>query len=198
VRIRATLVAFALTLTLAVTACEGEDGSTDRVKGSGYSYAVPGDWDDRTEESEEIDEFEVAGLRPDTIVMGERHDGFTTNVNVIREAGIPEAVTAREYVDAAIAALRDPSSSGFPPEVIEVIEEMKVRDLSDAGVAELAGERGATVQYTSTRAGRALRHRQIVAVRSNAAYTVTYTAPQGRFEEDIPAFEDVIDSWRWK
>jgi hypothetical protein len=200
VRIRAKLVTLALTLalTIAVTACGADDGSTDRVAGSGYSYAVPGDWDDRTDESKEEAELELAGVRPDTVVTSESRDGFATNVNVIREEGLPEGVTAGDYAHISQAGLRDPVSAGFPPEVVEVIEAMKVRDLSDAEITELAGERGATLQYASSRAGRPLRHRQLIAVRSNAAYTLTYTAPEERFEEDLPAFEEIIESWRWE
>jgi hypothetical protein len=200
VRIRAKLVALALMLALTVAAggCGGDDGSTGPVEGSGYSYAVPEDWNDRTDESEDIPELELAGFRPDTLVTGERRDGFATNVNVIREPGLPDGLTAEDYAEGSLAALRDPASSGFPPEVTEAIEEMKVRDLSAVGVTELAGERGATLQYASTRAGRALRVRQLVAVRSNAAYTLTYTAPQESFEEELPAFEAIIESWRWE
>jgi hypothetical protein len=200
VRIRAKLVALALTVALAVAvaACGGDDGSTDPVKGSGYSYAVPDDWVDRTEESEEIPELGVAGFRPDTVVTGERRDGFSANVNVIREPGLPDDVATRDYADIALAALRDPASSGFPQEVIEVIEEQDVRDLGETGGAELAGERGVTWEYTSTSAGRALRHRQLVAVRSNVAYALTYTAPQERFQEDLPAFQEIVESWRWE
>jgi hypothetical protein len=35
-------------------------------------------------------------------------------------------------------------------------------------------------------------------VRSNVAYTLTYTAPEERFEEDLPAFREIIESWRWE
>ena len=198
-RIGATLVALALTLALpaAMSACAGDAGS-DTVMGSGYSYAVPEDWNDRTEESEDVPELELAGIGPDTLVIGARHDGFATNVNVVREPGIPEGVTAGDYADIALAALRDPASSGFPPEVTEAIEEMEVRELSETGNSELAGERGATWQYGSTREGRALRVRQLVAVRSNAAYTLTYTAAQESFEDDLPAFEEIVESWRWE
>jgi hypothetical protein len=200
VPIRAKLVALALALALAVAmaACGVDGGSTDTVNGGGYSYAVPEDWDDRTEESEDVPELELAGYRPDTLVIGERREGFTTNVNVIREPGLPDDVTPGDYAEIALAALRDPASSGFPQEVIEAIEEQDVRAVSETGTTELAGERGASWQYDSTRDGRALRVRQVVAVRSNAAYTLTYTAAQESFEEDLPAFEEIVESWRWE
>jgi len=73
-----------------------------------------------------------------------------------------------------------------------------VQNLSELGSTELAGERAAALEYASTRNGRALRVRQVVAVRSNVAYSLTYTAAKGRFEEDLPGFEEIVESWRWE
>lgn len=162
------------------------------------SYALPGEWDDRTDEAEDIPELELAGFRPDTLVTAERFDGFYTNVNVIREAGLPDDFTAGRYADISIAALRDPASSGFPQEVVDAIEQQHVRALSDLGSTERAGERAAALEYASTRNGRALRVRQLVALRSNVAYSLTYTAAKGRFEEDLPGFEEILESWSWE
>jgi hypothetical protein len=173
-------------------------GGDDPVKGSGYSYALPDEWVDRTDEAEDEPAFEIAGLRPDTVATADRFEGFYTNVNVIREAGLPDGFTVGRYADISIAALRDPASSGFPPEVIDAIEQQHVQDLSDLGSTELAGERAASWEYASTRDGRALRVRQLVAVRSNVAYSLTYTAAKGRFEEDLPGFEEIVESWRWE
>jgi len=111
VGIRAKLVALALALALpgAMAACGGDDP----VKGSGYSYALPDEWVDRTDEAGEP-ALEIAGIRPDTLVRAERFEGFYTNVNVIREAGLPDGFTAGRYADISIASLRDPAASGFP------------------------------------------------------------------------------------
>ena len=152
----------------------------------------------RTDEAEDIPELELAGFRPDTLATAERFDGFYTNVNVIREAGLPDGFTAERYAGISIAALRDPASSGFPQEVIDAIERQHVRALSDLGSTELAGEQAAALEYASMRNGRALRVRQLVALRSNVAYSLTYTAAKGRFEEDLPGFEEIVESWRWE
>jgi hypothetical protein len=189
------LVILLVLLALGGSGCGGEESAT--VSGDGYSYDVPEGWADRTEESLDIPEVELAGFRPDTVVVGERHDGFSSNVNVVREPGIPEDFTAARYAQVAIGTLRDPASSGFPPEVVERIESMEIRDLTELGKPPLGGERGAAWEYASTREGRPLRARQLAAVRGNSAYTLTYTASPEGFEEGLPGFEKVIESWRW-
>ena len=191
-------MALALVLPVAVAACGGDGGSTETVEGTGYSYALPEDWDDRTDASEDVPELELGGIRADTLVTGERRDDFFANVNVIREPGLPKGFSAGDYAELVFANLRDPASSGFPPEVVEAIEDQNVRDLRELGSIQLAGEPGAAWQYAGTTAGRELRYRQLVAVRSNAAYTLTYTASRENFEEDLPAFEEIVESWQWE
>jgi hypothetical protein len=180
---------------LALAGCGGDDDE-DRVDGTGYTYAVPDGWEDASDRAEE--EIEIGGFRPDTLVLGESEDDFATNVNVIREAGIPRGVTAAQYAEVSLAGLRDPLAAGFPPEVAETLEELNPRQISDPRDAELDGEEAAAWGYTSTQDGRDVRVRQVATVMDGAGYTVTLTALPDRFDEANASFDEMVDSWRWK
>jgi hypothetical protein len=188
-------VALLAAAALALAGCGGDDDE-DRVDGTGYTYAVPEGWADASGRAEE--EIEIGGFRPDTLVLGESEDDFATNVNVIREAGIPRGVTAAQYAEVSLAGLRDPLAAGFPPEVAETLEELNPRQISDPRDAELDGEEAAAWGYTSTQDGRDVRVRQVATVMDGAGYTVTLTALPDRFDEAIASFDEMVDSWRWK
>ena len=109
---------------LALAGCGGEE--QDQVEGTGYGYAVPDGW-----EEEDGDDIEVGPFRPDSLVVGDREGGFATNVNVIREPGVPADVTAAQYAEVSLAGLRDPAGAGYPPELVETIE-----SLGPSGITE--------------------------------------------------------------
>jgi hypothetical protein len=176
---------------------DDDDEDQDRVVGKGYSYEVPEGWRDISEEAPDVPGVQVAGITPDTAVVGEREDGFATNVNVIREGGLPPGVSTSEYADITIAVLRDPAASGFPPEFVEAIERIQPRGISEPRDAELGGEEAVAWDYTSTQEGRVLRIRQVTTVFDDAGYTVTLTSLPEAEEEGVDVFEGLIDSWRW-
>jgi hypothetical protein len=167
------------------------------VDGRGYAYDVPDGWDDATDEAEDNPELDLGGIRADTLVVGEREDGFTPNVNVIREPGLPEGVGAREYAEASLIALRDPAAAGFPPEVVETLEQLRPRQITPVGDAELAGEEAATWSYRTDQEGRAMRIRQLASVKDGTGYSVTLTVTSDRFEDELGAFEEVLETWEW-
>jgi hypothetical protein len=184
-------------LALAAGGCGDDDDAEDRdrVSGRGYSYAVPEGWRDISEEAP--DELEVAGIRPDTAVVGEREDDFATNVNVIREGGLPPGVSTSEYANITIAVLRNPAASGFPPEFVEAIERIQPRGITEPREAELGGEPAVSWSYDSTQQGRELRIRQVASVVDDAGYTVTLTSLREQHEEGVDVFDELTDSWRW-
>jgi hypothetical protein len=189
------LAALALALMAASAGCGDE---VERVDGRGYSYSVPDGWEDATEEAEDSPELDLgAGIRADTLVVGDREDGFVSNVNVIREPGLPEGITAREYAEVSLTALRDPAASGFPPELVETLENLKPRRIGEIRDTELGGEDAATWDYTSNQEGRVLRIGQVAAVMDGTAYSVTLTAVSERFEEELGAFDEVLESWEF-
>jgi hypothetical protein len=181
---------------LAAAGCGGDDEDEDPVEGNGYSYSVPDGWEDVSDRAEE--ELEVGGFRPDSLVTGESEDDFATNVNVIREDGLPEGVTAAQYADVSLAGLRDPAGAGLPPEVAETIEDLNPTQISEPRDAELDGEEAVAWDYRSTQDGRDVRVRQMAAVMDGAGYTVTLTVLPARFKEGNGAFDEVLESWSWE
>jgi hypothetical protein len=180
-----------LLVVLALAGCGGEQ--QDQVEGTGYVYAVPDGW-----EEEDGDDLEVGPFRPDSLVVGGSGDGFATNVNVIREPGVPSRVTAGQYAEVSLAGLRDPARVGFPPEVVEMIENVNPRGITEPRDTELDGEEAVEWQYRSTQDGRNLRVRQMAAVMGGAGYTVTLTVLPDGFEEGSEALDEVVESWSWE
>jgi hypothetical protein len=181
---------------LLLAGCSGGDEDADPVEGTGYTYSVPDGWEDVSDKAEE--EIDVGGFRPDTLVIGESEDDFATNVNVIREDGLPNGVTAAQYADASLAGLRDPVGAGMPPEVAQAIEEGNLRQISDPRDAELDGEEAFAWDYRGTQDGREVRVQQVVAVMDGAGYTLTLTVLPDGFEDGTAALDEVVESWRWE
>jgi hypothetical protein len=180
----------------ALAGCSSGDEDAEPVEGTGYTYSVPDGWEDLSDPAEE--EIEIGGFRPDTLVVGEREDGFATNVNVIREDGLPSGVAAAQYADASLAGLRDPVGAGMPPEVAQAIEKANLRQISEPRDAELDGEEAFAWDYRGTQDGRDVRVQQVAAVMDGAGYTLTLTVLPDRFDEGGEALDQVIDSWSWK
>jgi hypothetical protein len=175
----------------------GACGEADRVDGQGYSYAVPDGWDDVSDEAQDQDELQIAGIRPDSFVIGDRDEGFSVNVNVIHEPGLPQGVSAAEYAEVSLAALRDPEAAGFPPDAVETLKRLQPRQLSQPTETKLGGRKAVTWKYASSQNGRELRHEQVAAVMDGAGYTVTLSALPGQLEDGEDALGEVVDSWEW-
>ena len=180
---------------LALAGCSGDDDA-EPVEGTGYTYSVPDGWEDVSGPAEE--EIEIGGFRPDTLVIGESEDDFATNVNVIREDGLPSGVTAAQYADASLAGLRDPVGAGMPPEVAQAIEDGNLKQISEPRDAELDGEEAFAWDYRGTQDGRDVRVRQVAAVMDGAGYTLTLTVLPDRFDEGSEALDQVVESWDWE
>jgi hypothetical protein len=174
------------------------DDEEERVAGEGYSYAVPDGWQDVSDEAEDEPGLEIAGIGPDTLVIAEREDGFSTNVNVILEAGLPGGITPARYADITISGLRDPAAAGFPPELVETIERLRPREISEPEDAALGDEQAFAWEYTSTQNGRDLRIRQVATVVDDTGYTVTLTVLPEHRDDGLDALEQVTDSWRFE
>jgi hypothetical protein len=183
--VRRTAAALAV---LALGGCGTDD--PERVSGDGYSYEVPGGWDDR---SEAADEISAAGFQPDTIVADDPEEGFTASVNVVRETSLAGNVDVDAYVEQSRRNLSDPEAlsrlglEGFEPELQGGIEE-----------DELDGEDSRSFDYTADQEGREIAFRQLYAVREGTAYVVTYTALRDGFEDGADALDEIIDSWEWE
>jgi hypothetical protein len=181
---------------LATAGCGGE--GDDPVDGTGYTYSVPDGWEDLSERAEDEPAVPPAGLRPDSVVAGERRDDFASNVNVVRERGLPDGITTRAYAEASIAAMRDPAAAGLPPEITRRLESLRVTGIGEPREAELDGEDAREWEYGTTWNGRPVRVRQVAVVVGNAGYTVTLTVLPARFGEGAAALGEVVESWRWE
>ena len=181
---------------LALGAC-GSDDSDDkakRVAGSGYEFTAPKGWSEGGDTDPE--DLEVAGFKPDSLVVGKEVDDFKPNVNVLREGRIPSHVDSDDYARLAAETIRHPERLGG--EAASEIEKLKPREFSPPSDTELGGNEAVSQAYTGEREGKVLRFRQVLAVRRGVAYTVTYTAARDHFGKDLPAFERMLDSWRWR
>jgi hypothetical protein len=189
------LLALLAVAVFASGACGGDEDE-DRVEGTGYTYSVPEGWEAVSGRDEEAVEF--GGVRPDSLVIGESRDDFATNVNVLREDGVPERVTAARYAELSLSGLRDPASSGLPPEAVEAIEAANPRRISEPRGAELDGEEALAWDYVGTQDGRSVRVRQLAAVADGAGYVITLTVLADRFGEGAEALGQVVESWDWE
>jgi hypothetical protein len=163
----------------------GEGGEV--VEGTGYELTVPDGWNDRTDRAED---FQFAGFEPDVIFTDDAESGFQVNVNVTREPDIG-SIGLDEYVEAAREIVRQGSIGGeqIPGGGAE---------LGPARPTELDGEEAREFDHTREVQGQQLKLRQRVAVRDGAAYTITYTALEEGFDEDLDAYEAAVESWRWR
>jgi hypothetical protein len=192
--IRSLVALLALTAVAFAGCSSDEDG--EAVEGTGYTYSLPDGWEDVSDRAEA--ELEVGGFRPDTLVVGEREDDFATNVNVIREDGLPSGVTAAQYADVSLAGLRDPAGAGLPPEVAQAIDDVNPTQISEPRDAELDGEEAVAWDYRGTQDGRDVRVQQVAAVMAGAGYTLTLTVLPDRFDEGNAALDQVVESWSWE
>jgi hypothetical protein len=188
------LVAGLAAALLALGGCSDEE---DRVEGSGYTYAVPDGWEDASDEASDID-LDIPRVLVDSAVIGERQDDFTTNVNVVREGGVPAGVTSRQYGEVSIANLRDPAAAGYPPEVVEQLEEIDLDSIESLPGTDLDGREAVAWEYRDESAGDVTQVRQVAAVSEGVAYTVTLTAVPDDFENGTGALDEVVESWAWE
>ena len=182
-------------LAIALGGCSDEER---RVDGSGYTYAVPDGWEDASDEAGDID-LDIPRVLVDSAVIGDRLDDFTTNVNVVREGGLPAGVTARQYGEVSLTNLRNPAAAGFPPEVVEELENIDPESLETLPDTELSGREAPSWEYKNTSSGGEERRvRQVSTVRGGAAYIVTLTTVPDDFEDGTAALDEVVDSWEWE
>jgi hypothetical protein len=187
----------ALLLALAALAAAGCGGGDEPVEGEGYTYSVPDGWEDESDDAG--DEIDIAGMGPDSLVMGEVEDGFAPDVNVIREGRLPSGVTIDQYAEVSLAGLQDPAAAGLPQELVDIVDQLDPHDFSEPRDSELDGEEAVVWDFSGkSRDGGPTRVRQVTAVHDDYAYTLTLTVRPERFDEETGALDEVIDSWEWE
>jgi hypothetical protein len=176
--LRAAILAATLFLLLPLAACDDDDAGKV-VSGDGYELTVPDGWSD---ESDAGADFEVSGFRPELVLVGDREDGFATNVNIIRGAtpdiGLDEQFRAeREQLQ------RDVGSA---------------HDLTGVERLTLGGREARAHGFEFAQEGRTLRARQVFVRDAGATLIITLTALPERFDAELGAFTAVLESWRWR
>jgi hypothetical protein len=185
--VRAATLATALCLLLPLAACGDDDDAGEVVERSGYELTVPEGWNDESGAGEEI---EVAGFSPDLLLVGEREDGFTTNVNVIRD------VSPNVGLDVQMRAERDLLLQGGAPGIDEDLD--AARDLSPVERTTLDGQAARAHEFELPQGERTVRVRQVFTRESGSSYVVSYTALPDRFDDELDAFAAILGSWRWR
>jgi hypothetical protein len=168
---------------LAVFGC-GDDDEGKVVGGTGYELTVPDGWDDRSEEGEDV---EVEGFTPDVLLIGEREDDFTSNVNVILtpDAGRGLNAQARAERD-ALESRQIPNSTS------------SAQELTPTERITLGDKAARAYEFKVEQDDRLVRIRQVLAQHNGSNYAVTLTAAGSRFDDDRDAFESMLESWSWR
>jgi hypothetical protein len=175
---------------LALVAASGGCGSDENevVGGKGFEVSVPDDWDDATDRAEEV---AFAGFAPEILFVGDREEGFQPSINVVRESSLAPDLSLSRYVEAAQEVLEQGTVGGeeIPGEDPEIEKPSRTT---------LAGEPALSFDQERSIEGKRLRLRQVIALRGRAAYSVTYTALEDRFDDDLGRFRSTLESWRWQ
>ena len=183
---RIAVLAAALVAGLPLVAC-GEDDAGNVVEGTGYELTVPEGWED---ESEAGKDFEVSGFRPDVVLIGDREDGFSTNVNVIRTQGAGVGLDAQVRGERALLEEgRIPGSETEPT---------PARGLTPVERTSLSGEPARAYEFERSHGERTLKLRQLIAIHDGTVYVITLTTLPDEFDQERETVASVVDSWRWR
>ncbi|MGH2954025.1 MAG: hypothetical protein ACRDK9_08400 [Solirubrobacterales bacterium] len=192
------LLALALVAAAVAAGCGDDDEPAGPVEGTGYTYELPEGWQDQSglgdEASEQVDETLPApiGADVDSLSADETEDGFATNVNVIRTSSIAPGVTAEQIARQNARVLGSPGPAAqILPEGSEILGEVAI------GEVDLGGDVASSLEYSATFEGRSNRLRQLFAVRGGNAYTITFTALEDLFDDEVADLDQLIESWRW-
>jgi hypothetical protein len=141
-------------------------------------FDLPSGWEDRSRDLA----GQVAGARPDFVLLGPVGNGFRSNLNVVRQ----------------------PAGKDTPPldDLVKIVSDKVKADLSAELVGRprpltLGGVPAVAYDYRYQADGRRLQGRQIVAERAGTVVFVNFTADQDAFKQHAEALDVVTRSWRW-
>jgi hypothetical protein len=123
------------------------------------------------------------GAKLELLVAGSKDDGFTVNINVVRE-----------HIGTASLGNVTQGSIGDLKRAYGAGRFSAIQDLTVAGAPAHA------VSYFATFGSPNLVHgRQVYLVHDGWAYTVTYSALSGaQYGGSLPALGECLASWRWR
>jgi hypothetical protein len=146
------------------------------AEGTGYTLQPPQGFRDLTSR------FDGSAIRVDLAYAEAAGSGFATNVVVIRE---------------------QPGGALTLDDVMDTFVGQAEAQATDAGISqiedrELDGVPARTYAFLrrDQENGR-VRQRQVVAVKDDAVYTITWSAPADEFQAEEATLDAMLASWRW-
>ena len=184
-RLRAALPVLA-TLGALLAGC-GDDGDspsasapapkadTKTAEGTGYTVEAPKAFRDVTSN------FDGSAFRIDLAVADPEAKGFATNFIVVRETG------GEVKLDEVMKVFTKQAEAQATDEGISEIED---REIDGVPAKTYAFDRPATKDGP-------VRQRQVVAVKDDAVYTITWSVSEDDFEAQEATLDQMLESWRW-
>ena len=175
--VAAALLAGGAAATAPVSAAPSAHAGASASSGA-FTTVVPSGFRDETKG------LSGAALNIQFAIIGPRADGFSTNINVIRERYHGTDV-------AALASTELASIKHLYP---------KAHTFSAIAVTSVDRETARAFSYTNAPLnGKVLHQRQVFVIHAGWAYSITYSAlPGAAYAASLPALEQVIAGWRWR
>ena len=146
------------------------------VEGTGYTVQPPEGFRDVTSR------FDGSALRVDLAYVEKDASRFATNVVIIRE---------------------QPGGEFTLDEVMDTFSKQAEAQATDAGISEieereLDGEPARTYSFLRrAQENGPVRQRQVIAVKDDAIYTITWSVSADDFEAEEATLDAMLASWRW-
>jgi len=168
------------TATTKASASKGDEGSGAQAAGT-FTFDDPEGWDDITSKARESSSV---GNRVVRALARVRDDG--TGSSIVVTSGANPAPGSQPSTETLGAALRERTVSEGATEV------------SQPRTITMADGQAVVVDYKGSLRGQSIAGRRVLTVRGGNAYVLVLEGTEKRFDEDLDAFDAVIESWTWK
>jgi hypothetical protein len=156
-----------------------QEGAANQVETEDFSFAAPKDWRDITERARSS---LSGGSRVVTALARTRQDG--TGSSIVVMAG-PNESGAEPSIAALGAALKARTES----EGATSVGDPKPMNLDDGDAV--------AVDYEGELRGSPIAGRRVLSIRGDKTFVIFIEGKKEHFEEDLPAFDEVLASWNW-
>jgi hypothetical protein len=153
-------------------------GETVTSTDKSFVTVTPQGFTDQTSSSQ------ASALKVLYLAIGPRANGFSTNINVVREPshGLTDVSTIANAELATIKRL-----------------ERQAHSFSELQSLTVGGEQARSVDYLNTPAGtRELHQRQVFVQHGGSIYTITYTALPAAYAASSGAMDQLLNRWTWR
>ena len=165
--------------------------SGESIDGDGYSFELADGYSDGDAAAlGDLLGEQAADYSVDALATGETIDNFATNVNVVTTSA-PDDADLDQTADDSLEQLEEQLAA------FGVGEDTSVEVTSEPAETTLGGEEARQYDFTTTAGGQSFSQRQILSIYDGTAYTITFSVDDGAFDEQIPAFAAMMESWEW-